>query len=104
MYTNFLQPSILEPTRIVANNRRSPVHNIFINTLRKEISSGNLVDKISDHMLNFVIVKYILEKKRNKIVKIRDMKKSCKETFLKDLDEIKSIDLLKHNSVDEILN
>ena len=55
-------------------------------------------------MPNFVIVKDILEKKRNKKVKIRDMKIFCKETFLKDLDEIKTPDLLKHNSVDELFN
>ena len=55
-------------------------------------------------MPNFVIVKDILEKKRNKKVKIRDMKNFRKETFLKDLDEIKTSDLLKHNSVDELFN
>ena len=55
-------------------------------------------------MPTFVIVKDILEKKRNKKIKIRDMKNFCKETFLKDLDEIKTPDLLKHNSVDEMFN
>ena len=55
-------------------------------------------------MPNFVIVKDTLEKKRNKKVKIRDTKNICKETFLKDLDEIKTPDLLKHNSVDEMFN
>ena len=55
-------------------------------------------------MPNFVIVKDTLEKKRNKQVKIRDTKNFCKETFLKDLDEIKIPDLLKHNSVDEMFN
>ena len=53
MYTNFQEPSILEPTRIVANNRLSLVDNIFINTLGKEVSSGNLVDKTSDHNAKF---------------------------------------------------
>ena len=48
-------------------------------------------------MSNFEIVKDILEKRRNKKVKIRDMKNVCKETFLKGLDEMKSLDLLKHN-------
>ena len=90
MYTNFLKLNIVKQTKILANNRPSLVDNIFINTLGKEISSDNLVDKISDHMPNFVIVKDILEKKRNRKVKIRDMKKFCKETFLKDLDEIES--------------
>ena len=30
------------------------------------------------------------------------MKNFCKETFLKDLDEMKSLNLLKHNSVSDI--
>ena len=55
-------------------------------------------------MPNFVIVKDILEKKRNKKGKIRDMKNFCKETFLKDLVEIKTPDLLKRNNVDEMFN
>ena len=55
-------------------------------------------------MPNFVIVKDSLEKKRTKKVKIRNMKTFCKETFLKNLEEIKSLDLLKHNSVDEMFN
>lgn len=41
------------------------------------------------------IVKDILDKKRNKKVKIREMKSFCKERFLKDLDEIKILDFLK---------
>ena len=35
---------------------------------------------------------------------MRDMKIFCKETFLKYLDVIKSLDLLKHNIVNEIFN
>ena len=53
MYINFLQPSILEPTRIVANNRPSFVDNIFINNLGKEVSNGNLVNKIRYHVKFF---------------------------------------------------
>ena len=53
-------------------------------------------------MPSFVIVKDILKKKRSNKVKIRDMKNFFKETFSKDLDERKSLDLLKRNSVDEM--
>ena len=48
MYSNFLQPTILEPTRIVSNNRPSLIDNIFINTYDKPIHSGNFINKISD--------------------------------------------------------
>ena len=53
-------------------------------------------------MPSFVIVKDILKKKRINKVKIIDMKNFFKETFSKDLDERKSLDLLKRNSVDEM--
>ena len=102
MYANFLQPDNLEPTTIVANNRPSLADNISINNLGRNVSSGNLVNKLSVHMPSFVIVKDILKKKRINKVKIRDMKNFFKETFSKDLDERKSLDLLKRNSVDEM--
>ena len=59
MYSNFLRPCILEPTRIVANNRPSIINNIFINN--KKIDSGNIINKVSDHMPNFILVKDIIE-------------------------------------------
>ena len=102
MYANFLQPDNLEPTTIVANDRTSLADNISINNIGRNVSSGNLVHKLSVHMPSFVIVKDILKKKRINKVKIRDMKNFFKETFSKDLDERKSLDLVKRNSVDEM--
>lgn len=102
MYANFLQPDNLEPTTIVANDRTSLADNISINNIGRNVSSGNLVHKLSVHMPSFVIVKDILKKKRINKVKIRDMKNFFKEAFSKDLDERKSLDLVKRNSVDEM--
>ena len=45
MYSNFLQPTISEPTRITINNRPSLTGNIFTNLYDKNIDSGNLQDK-----------------------------------------------------------
>ena len=104
MHTHFLKSGILEPTRIVAKNRPSLQDIIFINTIGKKVSSGNSLDKISHRMPNFVFVKDIFEKKISKKINIRDKKNFYKKTLLKDLDEIKSLDLLKHNSVDEMFN
>ena len=70
MYSNFLQPCILEPTRIVGNNRPSLIDNIFINTYDKPILSGNFINQISDHIPNFAIVRDILEKIKTKKIKI----------------------------------
>ena len=74
MYSNFLRPCILEPARIAANNRPSIIGNIFINTIDKKIDSGNSINKVSDHMPNFLLVKDIIERKKYQKIKIRDMK------------------------------
>ena len=69
MYSNFLQPSIIEPSRVVTNNRPTLIDNIFLNVIDKEIYSGNFIAKISDHMPNFVIINNFT--RRNKYAKKR---------------------------------
>ena len=55
--SNFLQPCITEPTRIVKYNRPSLVDNIFVNIYDKKIQGGNIIDKIPDHLPHFAIIK-----------------------------------------------
>ena len=55
--SSFLQPCITKPTRIVGYNRPFLVDNIFVNIYDKTIFSGNLLDKITDHLPNFIIIK-----------------------------------------------
>ena len=43
MYSKFLQPCILEPTRTTANNRPSIIDNIFANTIDKKIDRSFLL-------------------------------------------------------------
>ena len=69
MYSNFLQTTILEPTVITANTRPSLIDSIFTNLYDKTIDSGNLLDKISDYMPNFVIIKDVFNKKKTQILK-----------------------------------
>ena len=102
MYSNFLQPFILAPTRIVGNSRPSLIDNIFINTYDKPILSGNFINKISDHMPNFAIVRDILIK--TKKIKIRDMKNFEEEKYLQDLDKFKNLDLMKYENVNDMYN
>ena len=66
MYSNFLRPSILKPTRIVANNRPSVIDSIFIKTIDKKIGSGNIIDKGSDHPPDFLLDKDFIETKNIK--------------------------------------
>ena len=66
MNSSFLRPCFLGPIRIVAKNRPNLINNIFINTTDKKIDSGNIIDKVSVHMPNFVLVKDITQTKNMK--------------------------------------
>ena len=56
IYSHFLQTCITEPTRMIAGQRPSIVDNIFTNIFEKSLTSGNLDDKITDHLLNFLFI------------------------------------------------
>ena len=86
MLTNFIQPCILEPTRVVNGNKPSLIDNIFTNAINKKIVSGNLLNKISDHMPSFIIASNILTPHNKEDRKIRDHKKMNVEQFKKDVD------------------
>ena len=62
MYSNFLHPCITEPTRLIKKQKPSLINNIFVNFFNKKVISGNLFDKISDHLPNFVVIKNINNK------------------------------------------
>ena len=103
MYSNFFQPCIVEPTRITSNNRPSVLDNIFINTNDKKVYCGNIIDKISDHLPNFAIIN-IFHKKRNQKIMVRDMSHFNEIVYKKDLEKLKRLDILKHKTVNEMLN
>ena len=88
MFSNYFTPSIVYPTRVVDNAQPSLLDNIFINTNKIEILSGNLSDKISDHMPNFLIIKNFEKMyKINPKIKKRDFKNFREEDFLSDLQD-----------------
>ena len=62
MYENLCQPCIMQLTRIVDRQKPSLIDNIFISTIESPVS-GNLIDKISDHFPNFIIIENIQKKK-----------------------------------------
>ena len=101
MHSNFLQACILKPTRIVTNNKPSIVDSIFINTFDKKIDSGNIIDKVSYHMSNFFLVKYITDTKKYQKAKIRNMKNFNKEKYLKELEEINTRLFFQCNNVND---
>ena len=94
MYSNFFQPCILEPTRITSNNRLSLLNNIFKNTHDYEVYSGNIIDKISDNMPNFVIIKNIFRKKKNQKIMVKKMSYFNQIICKKELEELKRLEIL----------
>ena len=65
LYSNMFQPCILEPTRIVDKNRPALIDNIFINFTNNDITNGNLISKIADHMPNFILISNSIDKPKN---------------------------------------
>ena len=80
MLNNSYQPCITEPTRMAHGNKPSLVDNIFSNSVEKCIS-GNLFDKISDHLPSFVIFENVKSKPKPNKFKRRNMKKSVESKF-----------------------
>ena len=70
IYCDFFQPCITEPARVVSKKKLSLTDHIFINTCTKQLNVSNLVDKISDHLPNFLII----SQKEKLKTQIRDMK------------------------------
>ena len=75
--TNFFQPHISLPTRIT-DHSATLIDNIFFNSLEHYAISGNIINDISDHMANFLII--------NKFSSLPDNIKIYKRDYSK-LDE-----------------
>lgn len=97
IFANFLQPLILKPTRLKANQKPSLIDNIFINYFENNAWSGNLIAKISDHMPNFLIIDHKVSKMKHKPEFKRDFKNFIENEFVSD---IKSKNLLPINYSD----
>ena len=57
--SSFFQPHILQPSRIINDNKPSLINNIFFNSIEHETLSANLISKISDQLPNFIFCKSI---------------------------------------------
>ena len=86
MSSNPFQPHILGTARILDYNKPSINDNIFTNFIDKNCNSGNLYNKVSDYLPNFIIIDDIYEKitKEVRLVK-RDMKNFNETSFVADL-------------------
>ena len=59
MTISWLSPQILGPSRITGPEKPSLIDNIFINFHDLQCSSGNLIERISEHLPNFLITEQI---------------------------------------------
>ena len=67
MLSNYLQPIINKPTRVINKQKPSLIDNFFVNAIDKDITCGNFTSKITDHMPNFMFMKNIkFDHKRTK--------------------------------------
>ena len=85
MYENFLQPCIIKPSRIINGQKPSIVDNIFTNIINKNITSGNLFSKISDHMPNFILIENLVHKPKRRKVTKRDFSKFNEESYQQEI-------------------
>ena len=63
----------MKPKRIVKYNRPSLVDYIFVNIYDKENHSGNIIDKITDHLPIFGIIRNMRNKLQKQKFKIRNI-------------------------------
>ena len=76
-------PQILGPTRVTENEQASLIDDFFIDFNDLHCTSGNFVEKISDHLPNFLIIEklsYHLKKKKSLI-------KETTQTLMKKISE-----------------
>ena len=85
MYGNMFQPFIIYPTRIVKNAKPSLLDNIFSNLVDNELISGNLIEKISDHLPNFIIIPHLNKSDFKHHYQKRDYSKFDEIFFINDL-------------------
>ena len=91
-------------TRMIAGQRPNLVDNIFTNIFEKSLNSGILTDKITDHLPNFLFILDFIDQQKNKQITIRNMKAFNEETYLEDLDSLKSLNYIDFANVNELYN
>ena len=102
MYDNHIQPCIVEPTRIISGNKPSIVDNIFTNIIDKQITSGNLVSKISDHLPNFVIINDLVSYSKKQKISKRDFTNFKENDYLTDISSISVDHIIYSTDINEI--
>ena len=104
MYSHLFQPCITEPIRIVDRNKPSLIDNIFINTCTKSLIAWNFIDKISDHLPNFLIIQNLKGERLTQKIQIKNMKNFELETFSADLEKVELMDFSETSNLNQMYN
>ena len=102
MYSIFLQPSMTQPTRALGKSRPTLIDSIFVNTYDKQLFAGNLLDKVSDHLPNFLIINDFKNSLTKIKIVVRDFKVFSKQHYQQDITDLNNIDLLQCKDVNQM--
>ena len=89
----------VKPTFILTN-----IDNIYINTYDKTIHSVNFLDNVTNDMPELWIIEDTYKVTKNRKVRVRGMQQFEKDKFLKDPEELKSLDLLQYKDCNIMYN
>ena len=78
----------------LGKNRPRLIDNIVVNTYGKQLFAGNFLDKVSDHLPNFLIINEIKNSLTKRKIVVRDFKKCNKHHYLQDITELNNIDVV----------
>ena len=82
-------PHIPGPTRITSQDAPSLIDNIFLNLNNMHCYSGKLIEKVNDHLPNFLIIeKLTLELDNQDRPLKRDLKNFDEDKLVRDIEEI----------------
>ena len=90
--------------QIVDRNKPSLIDNIFINTCTKSLIAWNIIDKISDHLPNFLIIQNLKGERLTQKIQIRNMKNFESETFPADLEKVELMDFSETSNLNQMYN
>jgi hypothetical protein len=95
--THFFQPHILQPTRIT-DHSATLIDNIFFNSLDHFAISGNIINDISDHMANFLIINKFSSLPDNVKIYNRDYSKLDESALIQEVQRVDWEDLFSNAS------
>ena len=89
---------------MIAGEKPSIIDNIFINIFEKAINSGDLINKIMDHLPNFLFLADFTDIQKKQGIRMRDMKGFNQKTFIEDLNTFETLNFVNFPYVNELHN